>query len=241
MPHRLAPGALLLALFAVALPRPEAPASTAPDRGPGAAAWVVTPRGSGSSCLIDRQRGLLLTNAHVARDFRDVHVVFPLYRNGALVSGRAFYRAHARRLAVPARVLHVDRKRDLALVEVGRVPATAREAPLAARPPRPGERLYRVSSPALAGAEAWGHASGEVKQVSHESFRYPDGTAVSGRMVLSTLPGRPGDSGAGVLNERGELVAVHAAERRRDRLAVSVSVDEVRAFLREARRATAGR
>jgi hypothetical protein len=75
----------------------------------------------------------------------------------------------------------------------------------------------------------------------HFSIGKHNGTAVAARMVLSTLPGRPGDSGAGVLNERGELVAVHAAERNRDRLAVSVSVDEVRAFLREALRAGTNR
>ena len=58
-------------------------------------AWVVTDSGSGTAWVLDRARGLLITNFHVVLDTEryglesSVVVVFPLFENGAPVAERA--------------------------------------------------------------------------------------------------------------------------------------------------------
>src|SRR5690349_21029132 len=70
----------------------------------------ILPRGHGSGVVIDAQRGLLLTNAHVvvdeAGDKRDVVVNIAV--------------GDAAPVAYPARAVAVDVKRDLAVIQVGR-------------------------------------------------------------------------------------------------------------------------
>jgi hypothetical protein len=60
-------------------------------------------------------------------------------------------------------------------------------------------------------------------------------------MVASDGEDRSGDSGAALVNERGELVGIHAAFAFADRSSCALDVAAVKEFLREAREKAAAR
>ncbi|MFM7028304.1 MAG: S1C family serine protease [Chakrabartia sp.] len=88
---------------------------------------------SGTGFLIDRKRGWLLTNAHVAT--RSPSVVKVAFRGGPQIA---------------ARRIHVDALIDLAVLAVPpeKIPATAVEAPLGCdKLPRPGASVFAYGHP----------------------------------------------------------------------------------------------
>src|SRR5262249_40501819 len=86
--------------------------------------WVLVPDGeqigNGTGCLVDRQRRLVLTCKHVVRGRDHAVVFFPLYQDNRLVTDAAEYLR--RKAGIHGRVLAVDSKRDLALLELERLP-----------------------------------------------------------------------------------------------------------------------
>src|SRR5689334_7462022 len=62
-------------------------------------AWVVTPaKGKGTGWVVDRARKLIVTNYHVVGDNESVDVVFPIRRDGRLVTERSYYISNLREL-----------------------------------------------------------------------------------------------------------------------------------------------
>ncbi len=232
-----------LVLFVVVLSCGRAaPAEPGPDvyqqtlRG---TAWLITPdKGKGTGWVIDRGRKLLVTNRHVVADHDAVDVLFPVRREGRLVTERAYYTENLRDLqksgrAVTGRVLRTDPDRDLALVRLQSLPDDVRELKLAAAPPSPGEEVHSVGNRRDID-QLWEYTSGQVRQ----TFRSDEGYFWHGRrlakgaaFVLTTSPIIEGDSGGPVVNGRGEVVGVASAVRWQSRLAsLCVGADEVRAI-----------
>ena len=69
-------------------------------------AWVITPaKGKGTGWIIDRGRKLLVTNLHVVADHETVDVLFPVCRDGRLVTERTttpITSANCKRPAAPS-------------------------------------------------------------------------------------------------------------------------------------------
>jgi S1-C subfamily serine protease/Flp pilus assembly protein TadD len=201
--------------------------------------WLITPaKGKGTGWVIDRGRKLLITNLHVVADHDAVDVIFPVRRDGRLVTERSYYTENIRDLqkagrAVSGRVRRTDPDRDLALVELDSLPDDVTELKLAAAPPRPGEEVHSIGNRRDLD-QLWEHTSGQVRQ----TFRTEEGYFWHGRrlakgaaVVLAGSPILEGDSGGPVVNGRGEVVGVAAAVRWQSRLAsLCVAAEEVRAF-----------
>src|SRR5262249_49044888 len=81
-----------LTLLAFVLTTAPAPAQFSASTARRSAVWVLVPIGAGSGVLLDRQRGLVVTAAHVVRGSSTVRVVFPQYRDGKLVLDPQWYR-----------------------------------------------------------------------------------------------------------------------------------------------------
>jgi S1-C subfamily serine protease len=196
--------------------------------------WVVVPQGrgglvaSGTGSLIDTRKRLILTNYHVVGTKDAVMVFFPIYqKNGEVMSDRKTYLNG--KTNIPGKVVFRDSKKDLALIQLALLPKGAKELPLAAKSPRPGQRLHSIGNPGVSGA-LWAYNFGTVKQLSTKQGRTSgaDGFEIDAKVVETTSPLNPGDSGGPVVNDAGELVAVtqgHVSEGRAQGAGVSIFID----------------
>jgi S1-C subfamily serine protease len=204
-----------------------------------ATAWVITTSDSGSGFVIDRNERLLVTNYHVVKEHADASVVFPVYDKGQLVSDREYYWKKWKSLSVHGKVLVRNKERDLAVIRLEELPEGVEAVALAEFSAEAGATVYRMGSPAAKG-EVWKLTEAEVRTVRRQRLNYPSKQELNAWMLLSDVEGRLGDSGAPVVNARGELVAVHAAgDTGTSALSYGIDVREVREVLESARSARA--
>jgi len=197
--------------------------------------WVITKTSgktsSGTGVLVDLEKKLVVTNYHVVGEARTAIIFFPAMQNGKPVVTRKHYVDNVKTLGIRGRVLGVDRKRDLALIQLDRLPESGVKAiPLAAESPKPGEDIQSVGNPGSSDA-LWVYVSGTVRSVYKKQFR--TGAGDHEFMVVETqLAINTGDSGGPVVNGAGELVAISQAFSPTARLlSYSVDVSEVKGFL----------
>ena len=98
-------------------------------------AWVLAKTdgstSSGTGVLVNADKKLLITNFHVVGEARTAVIFFPEIKNGKPTVDRNSYLKNVKKLGVRGRVLGVDRKRDLALIELDRLPKGVTEINLA--------------------------------------------------------------------------------------------------------------
>ena len=197
-------------------------------------AWVLAKNGdstsSGTGVLVNADKKLLVTNFHVVEDARSAVIFFAEMKNGKPIVDRKHYKGNIKTLGIPGRVLTVDRKRDLALIELERLPKGVQEIKLAESSPGPGEDIQSIGNPGSSGA-LWVYTSGTVRSVYQKQFSTEVGE--HDFMVVETQsPINSGDSGGPVVNNKGELVAISQAISPKARLvSYSVDVSEIRTLL----------
>lgn len=99
--------------------------------------WInnTTDDSQGSGVLIDKDKRFVVTNAHVTENAKWVEVFFPVPDlDGMLIQSRDYYETNYEFLerlgyATQGRVIAQDTVKDLAIVELTGLPATAREIP----------------------------------------------------------------------------------------------------------------
>ena len=196
--------------------------------------WVLAKNSEGTSSgtgvLVDSQRKLVVTNFHVVGDARNTVIFFPEVKDGKPEVERQHYLNNVKRLGIRGRVIAVDRKRDLALVELQKLPESAQAIPLADSSISPGEDVQSVGNPGSTEA-LWVFTSGTVRAVYKKKFR--TGAGEHDFMVVETQsPINSGDSGGPVVNNQGQLVAISQAIAPKARLvSYSVDITEVKDFL----------
>jgi serine protease Do len=185
---------------------------------------------SGTGVLIDAEKKLVVTNFHVVGEARNAIVFFAAMQDGKPIVNRKHYVDNVKTLGVRGRVIGVDRKRDLALVQLDKVPEGVKAIALAAESTKPGEVVESVGNPGASDA-LWVYTSGTVRSVYKKQFR--TGAGDHDFMVVETQsPINTGDSGGPVVNSAGELVAISQAISASGRLvSYSVDVSEVKLFL----------
>src|SRR6266446_1549598 len=99
--------------------------------------WVMSPRGfdqvsSGSGALVDVAKKWVVTNYHVVEEYSEVVIFFPTEVDGQVASQRTYYLRNRDKVGIRGRVLARDARRDLAVIELPRLPAGAKAVPLAA-------------------------------------------------------------------------------------------------------------
>ncbi len=185
---------------------------------------------SGAGVLVDSEKKLMITNAHVVGEARAAVIFFPDIKDGTPKVERSHYLENVKKLGIRGRVLAVDRKRDLALVELDRIPEGVTAIPLAAESIGPGEDVQSIGNPGTTDA-LWVFSSGTVRSVYQKSFSTGGGEH-DFKVVETQAPINSGDSGGPVVNRSGELVAISQAISPKARLvSYSVDISEVKAFL----------
>ncbi len=197
-------------------------------------AWVLAKNSEGTSSgtgvFIDAERKLLVTNAHVVGDARATVIFFPEMKDGKPIVERSHYLTNVRKLGVRGQVVAVDRKRDLALVELQKVPEGVQAVEMAPESVSPGEEVDSIGNPGATDA-LWVFTSGTVRAVYKKQFRTGAGDH-DFQVVETQSPINSGDSGGPVVNGQGQLVAVSQAISPKARLvSYFVDISEIKDFL----------
>jgi S1-C subfamily serine protease len=207
------------------------------DRAVRASAWVVAlslresgRTTTGTAFLVDARARLVVTNAHVVGDKKQVRVMFPWYRGGQAATERKFY---GREMPLEGTVVAVDPKRDLALIQVPNVPNAIRPLRLADGGVAM-ENVYIVGNPGD-DDRLWRTNEATIKRVAARDVPIQGAAPVTGAVILNLEARKEvhkGVSGGPVLNQRGELVGmVFAAGTEDAHRAFAVDVREVRDVL----------
>ncbi len=197
-------------------------------------AWVLAKTGgstsSGTGVLVNAEKKLLVTNFHVVGDARSAVIFFPELKDGQPINDRNHYLKNVTRLGIRGRVLGIDRKRDLALVELDKLPEGTKAIDMARKTITPGATVQSIGNSGSSEA-LWVFTSGTVRSAYQKQFRTGAGEH-DFKVVETTSPINPGDSGGPVVNSDGELVAIAQSISPKARLvSYNVDISEVKAFL----------
>lgn len=197
-------------------------------------AWVLAKTdgstSSGTGVLVNAEKKLLITNFHVVGEARAAVIFFPDFKNEQPINDRNHYLKNVRKLGIRGRVLGVDRKRDLALVELDKLPEGAKAIDLAPETIGAGASVQSIGNSGSSEA-LWVFTSGTVRSVYQKQFRTGAGEH-DFQVVETQSPINPGDSGGPVVNDKGELVGIAQSISPKARLvSYNVDVSEVKTFL----------
>jgi S1-C subfamily serine protease len=194
-------------------------------------------RGSGS--LIDADKKLVITNHHVVGDSDDVYVQFPMYdKKGDIITKIETYMDRIPAgLAISGKVLYRDLQRDLAIVEVAKVPLGTPALPLVKNQVKVGSEVYNLGSPGAV-LQLFSITSGVVRSVGPKKFLVGGPGSkpfeVNAIMIQATNPANPGDSGGPLVNQKGYQVGVtQSGSRTAQQVNNFVDMTEVRSFLKQ--------
>ena len=197
--------------------------------------WVIASdaednTSSGTGVLVDAERKLVITNAHVVGDSRKVVVFFRESKNGAPIVKKRHYLDNILKIGLRGNVIAVDRKRDLALVELNRLPPGAREIQMAQQSTSPGSDVDSIGNPGASDV-LWVYTSGTVRSVYEKKFRTSTGDHQF-KVVETQSPINTGDSGGPVVNAEGKLVGIAQSFSKKGNLvSYCVDVTEIKSFL----------
>lgn len=191
----------------------------------------------------------VMTNYHVVANENSPHFPYsyyatvkihhPKFESGELVTNKDRYldsEWHKK-----GSVVYADPTRDLAVIMVyGDLPEEnwpfeERETiPIAGV--SPGESIHSVGQPGASNA-SWVYSSGEVRQTHQQTIRFANGQAIDARIIETTSPINPGDSGGPVMNEDFKIVGVNSSYNTNSRL-ISNAIDssEIRKMIAYANR-----
>jgi serine protease Do len=197
--------------------------------------WVLSKNSEGTSSgtgvLVDAERKLVVTNAHVVGENRSAVIFFRALKDDRPIVEKKHYLENVRKLGIRGRVVAVDRKRDLALVELDRLPEGAKAIELADKSTGPGEGVDSVGNPGTITDPLWVYTSGTVRAVYKKQFR--TGAGEHEFMVVETQsPLNSGDSGGPVLDASGKLTGIAQSVAKRGKLiSYCVDISEVKDFM----------
>jgi HEAT repeat protein len=191
----------------------------------------------GSGTLIDKTNRLVLTNDHVVGRSSDIAVFFQAFDKGKRIGEIGYFMDQVSKRkddVIQAKVVYTDKRVDLALIQLSRLPADAQALPIADRSPKVTNSVLSVGHPkGIAGGGLWVHTAGEIRQFqAGRKWRAGDATHVTDHqadVILTNSQTNPGDSGGPLVNMRAQLVGVtQGGVRDANALSIFIDLPEVR-------------
>ncbi|HLW64089.1 MAG TPA: trypsin-like peptidase domain-containing protein, partial [Gemmataceae bacterium] len=112
-----------------------------------------------------------------------------------------------------ATVFATDQHKDLALVQLAKLPPATTALKLAAASPGPGDKVHSIGSPGVSGA-LFNYTDGTVKAVYHKKWlagrspNDPNPLQLEAKVIETSSGINKGDSGGPLMNGNAELVGV---------------------------------
>ncbi len=198
-------------------------------------AWIVTSdadneTSTGSGVLVDAEKRIVLTNAHVVGDSRTVVVFFADIKDGTPNVKRKHYLDNVLKLAQPGKVVAVDRRLDLALIQLPKLPDDVKAIEMAEKSITPGSSIELVGNPGNSDV-MWVSTTGSVRAVYDKKFKSNYGEH-NFSAVETQSPIQPGDSGGPIVDRDGKLVALaQSFSPENSLISFCVDISEIRSLL----------
>jgi len=176
--------------------------------------WVERPDGGNASgFLVDEEQRLVVTARHVVArgkgTYDKVDVTFAQAdEDGDVITDLAHYTRNRSKTRFTATVVYESDKRDLAILQLTKLPPNVKALPLAQKQARPGQEIHVIGNSTQKHGALFRYCTGKVSNV----FRWdPPGIATVAQVVAHFAPTNQGDSGGPVVNNNGEVVAFVSA------------------------------
>jgi S1-C subfamily serine protease len=203
--------------------------------------WVVIPDGAdfkvGTGSVVEREQRLAVTCMHVLHGHKEMTVYFPIQgRNSLVVNALEYIRG---KTGIRAKVVATDANRDLALLQLDRLPEGVPSLEIAESAPGASTPVFAIGnsgngSRQIATLTLWKQYRTKVTKLT-----YSQQTLENAGMTVHTwaivLDDRvfPGDSGGPLVDAKGQLVGVLFCQDKEHGYAVDA--EEVRLLLEKYR------
>ena len=181
--------------------------------------------GIGSGVIINHKGIKIITNWHVIQDAENISVWL---KPNKMVDENFLIRHHD---SYEAKVISVDKKKDLALLEVASLPTNISTIKFGKyNDIKIGETLFAIGHPE---GLLWSFNNGMVSQIRPKyKWRYKSSNHFA-NVIQIQVPINPGNSGGPLFNKNNELVGINTFTSEGENLNFAVAVDDVVEFLNE--------
>ncbi|WP_020468386.1 S1 family peptidase [Zavarzinella formosa] len=243
---RFAVGLILLSAFGPAFPstaRAEEDIEDLYKKVVRSTVFIVSPLrdgySMGSGSLVDAEKRIVITNYHVARHGKFCYCQFPVHlKDGSIMTDKTKYIDRVKQGdAIKADVLYMDSTRDLAILRLARLPAGTPALPLAPKGTSAAASVWNIGSPGAV-EQVFGITEGKVRAIGNQEYitgsNSGDTFSVKAKIITTTNPTNPGDSGGPLFNKKGEIVGVtQGMDRSANLVSLFIDVSEVKNFMDE--------
>jgi hypothetical protein len=200
---------------------------------------------AGTGFVIDVKERLVITARHVVENVTgglasNIEVIFAQTRDGDIITESKYYQTNRQRLAVRCKVVYESTRRDMAVLQLEKIPPGVKALELAPKPARPGQRVHVVGNSSEPFGAVLSYCQGYVRNVFHWDY-------MGARVVTTHIPANKGDSGGPMVNDLGQVVGFCAMSTTGEKAPktspffdfqvteLSICVTEVRQGLKEMR------
>tara|TARA_B110000263_G_C15169228_1_gene446100 strand:+ start:222 stop:758 length:537 start_codon:yes stop_codon:yes gene_type:complete len=171
----------------------------------------------------------------VVRETDDVYVIFPALKSDGTVNTEYSYYIgpDAKPNTVRGKVVFRLKSKDLALVQIDKIPTGFESFELSTKRAEPGEKTYTLGNPSSSQG-MWIFSEGITRQIFDDfEISYEGLPPVHAAIAQTTNPTNPGDSGGPVINKQGYILGMTSggiASVKVDLVSYAIDVIEIRAM-----------
>ena len=180
---------------------------------------------SGTGVLINAERDEILTAFHVVGRNQLISATVPCReKNGDIITDAKHY--GGMNSSDACTVIIRDEGRDLAIIRWKTPHKDLKAIPLAAKSASPGASVFCIGN----GADMlFRYSGGSIRTLSDEAYTTTTNQKVNARIVTTSCPIDPGDSGAPLLSRDGSLLGIVSSTRTDlNQIHKSIDISEIR-------------